>query len=230
MPDKTEKSLDPADTPDFSVACLDFESGVTGRVTCSIAAPYDHRMRIIGERGEASADTSRHYEAPVWLEPFVPFTLKARNLAAVRRGGLLGRGFGVGGRRVPLIQTPPPGAEARHDEIDGRGPGAWLRRIRRAQFGQQDKMIGLAELQDAITRERPHFPSPDFTLHITELTLAIQAAGPDGASQSLQTRFTPLSPPDASRAVAPDYLAYARPGPLPRALSALLGRAGGRRH
>ena len=47
LPDKTDKKLDPPDTPDFSVACLNFRNGVVGRVTCSIGAPYDHRMRIL---------------------------------------------------------------------------------------------------------------------------------------------------------------------------------------
>lgn len=230
LPNKTDQTLDPPNTPDFSVATLDFENGVVGRLTCSIAAPVDHRMRIIGDRGEARADTYRHYEAPVRLEPFVPFTLKARNLAALRHGGLLSQALGIGGRRVPLIQTPPPGAETRYDEIKDHGPKAWLKRLRRAQFGQQDKMIGLAELCDAIVQNRPHFPASDFTLHITELTLAIQAAGPDGASHTLETRFAPLSLPDASRAAAPDYRTYTWPGLVPRALSALLGRAGGRRH
>jgi len=37
--------------PDFSVATLLFESGVVGRLTCSIIAPHDHRLRIIGSRG-----------------------------------------------------------------------------------------------------------------------------------------------------------------------------------
>ena len=56
IPDKTDRALSPPDTPDFSIACLDFVSGVVGRVTCSIAAPYDHRMRIIGNRGMVHAD------------------------------------------------------------------------------------------------------------------------------------------------------------------------------
>ena len=68
LPDKTDQPLHPATTPDFSVACLDFVSGVTARVTCSIAAPYDHRMRIIGSDGMVWADTYRHYRSPVYLE------------------------------------------------------------------------------------------------------------------------------------------------------------------
>jgi predicted dehydrogenase len=227
MPDKTALPLDPADTPDFSVAVLDFESGVVGRLTCSIAAPVDHRMRIIGNRGEVCADTYRHYEAPVRLDSFAPFALKARNAASVRRHAALGALFGSGGRKVPLLRTGR--GDGSTDEITGFGPKAWLRRMRRAEFGQQDKCLGLAELADAIATGRPHFPGPEFTLHVTELTLAIQAAGPDGSSYVPTTRFEPLPCPSRNAVRLPRYADWARPGPVPRLLSGLLGRLGARR-
>ena len=72
LPDKTNLPLHPPDTPDFSVACLNFQSGVVARVTCSIGAPYDHRMRIIGNAGMLTADTYRHYRCPVYLETVQP--------------------------------------------------------------------------------------------------------------------------------------------------------------
>jgi predicted dehydrogenase len=37
--------------PDFSTAVLLFESGVIARLTCSIVAPHEHGLRIIGEKG-----------------------------------------------------------------------------------------------------------------------------------------------------------------------------------
>lgn len=37
--------------PDFSVATLFFETGVVARLTCSIAAPHDHQIRVIGDAG-----------------------------------------------------------------------------------------------------------------------------------------------------------------------------------
>lgn len=225
LPDKTDQPLDPADTPDFSVACLDFESGVTGRVTCSIAAPYDHRMRIIGNRGMIHADTYRHYECPVMVEPFTKLNLNARKARSVRVRSWLGALFGVGGRRVPLIRTPPPGAE-RIAATGGRWwhPGDLLRRWKRAELGRQDKMIGVAEMADAIACGRTPFPSPDFTLHLTELTLAIQAAGPDGACHRMQTRFAPPELPARSAAAGPDYAAFARPGWLARRAGPFLDR------
>lgn len=217
LPDKTDKPLNPADTPDFSVASLDFESGVVGRITCSIAAPTDHRMRIIGNRGVLSADTYRDYTCPVRLEPFTSLALKTRNLRVVRDSSLLQRLTGVGGHRVPLAESPAPGAT-----MIERPRGNVLQRWKAAQRGEQDKSIGLAELADAIATGRPHFPSPDFTLHLTELTLAIQGAGPDGASHGMDTRFDPLTLPERTAKAGPDYARLRQPGLLPRLLGAKL--------
>ncbi len=220
VPDKTDLPLHPDDTPDFSVACLDFVSGVVGRVTCSIAAPYDHRMRIIGNKGMVHADTYRHYECPVYLEPFGPMTLNARNLRTLRAGGMLPRMLGVGGRRVPLARSAAPGgAPGSERERRTFNPKSRLDRWRRDQVGQQDKCIGVAELADAIATGRPHFPGTDFTLHLTELTLAIQGAGTGGGAHRLETTFERPSMPERTLAVAPDYRRFATPGPAERLLS-----------
>jgi len=47
LPDKPGAS----GTPDFSVATLFFAQGPVARLTCSIAAPHDHRIRVIGDDG-----------------------------------------------------------------------------------------------------------------------------------------------------------------------------------
>lgn len=225
LPDKTDQSLSPPDTPDFSVACLDFHSGVVGRITCSIAAPYDHRMRVIGNRGLLQADTYRHYECPVYLERFGKLSMNARKARSVRSSTALQWLFGVGGRRIPLIRTAPPGSQQRV-ETGGAwfSPKAWLGRLRHRQLGQQDKAIGIAELADAIASGRPQFPAHDFTLHLTELTLAIQGAGPQGLCHPMQTGFAPVALPARSQAAAPDYTRHARHGVLERLSARLLDR------
>lgn len=48
IPDKLDQ---PVGTPDFSVAILHFKSGVVARLTCSIAAPHNHQLLLIGDRG-----------------------------------------------------------------------------------------------------------------------------------------------------------------------------------
>lgn len=225
LPDKTDRPLDPPDTPDFSIAALDFESGVVGRITCSIAAPRDHRMRIVGNRGVLAADTYRDYTCPVRLEPYGGVSLKARNLRIVRENSVLQALTGVGGRRLPLAETPVPGVLP-PPQPRPLALKAQLKRWLDRQKGQQDKSLGLAELVDAIETGRPHFPPPEFTLHLTELTLAIQAAGPDGASHAPAERFAPLALPERTRTGARDYRRWARPAPIPRLLQLAVSRGG----
>jgi predicted dehydrogenase len=203
LPDKTDRKLHPEDTPDFSVACLDFESGVVGRITCSISAPYDHRMRIIGNRGMVHADTYRHYECPVYLERFTKLTMNARKARSVRTNSFLQWIFGVGGKRVPLIGY----AQRAVSRKESWSLKAIMSRFKANQLGRQDKTIGISELGVAICENRPHFPSIDFTLHLTELTLAIQSAGPSGLSQNLTTRFDPA---EINNHLLPSSISYAR--------------------
>lgn len=197
-PQKTDKPLEPNDTPDFSVAVLRFASGVVGRLTCSIAVPSDHRMRIFGDTGQITAETYRDYNCPVFAETYSERSLKARNQYIVRRSPILRGLFGVGGRRVALAGPVHPGTSQRSfGEGSMLSPRHAVRRLRQAQYGQQDKVAGLAELASAIAEDRPHFPTPDFTVHLTELSLAIQEAGLNGSTYIPKTSFDQNDFPDA---------------------------------
>jgi len=173
-------------TPDFTVGLIHFASGAVARLTCSIVAPADHRIRVFGREGEISIDTYRDYQAPVRLERYSGRSLSGRRLRMVRESGLLRRLFGIGGRKMPLV---------RHARSQSRP--SWFTRggFRRRQEGEQDKVLGIALTAHAI-REGGQAPFPvDFILHVTELTLAIQAAGENGATHRLDTRFVPFAPP-----------------------------------
>ena len=62
LPDKR----DVADAaPDFSVAVLEFQDGPLVRLTCSIAAPHDHRMRVVTDRGVLAVKKAWDNAAPV---------------------------------------------------------------------------------------------------------------------------------------------------------------------
>jgi predicted dehydrogenase len=226
LPDKTSLPLQPADTPDFSIACLNFRSGVVARVTCSIGAPFDHRMRIVGNAGMLTADTYRHYQCPVYLERFSQLTLNARKAMSVRTNSLLQQLLGVGGRRLRLLRNPPPGAGGRDTLPRSRwwSPGDFLRAVRRRELGQQDKTIGIAELADALRTGRPSFPPHDFTLHLTELTVAIQSAGPNGGSIRLKTSFAPIDPRPETLASKLDYSSAGAPSWIGRTIERRLVR------
>ncbi len=65
---QTDVVLDPYNTPDFSVACIQFVSGVVARLTCSIVAPVDHSLKIIGDRGILSTDDCWNFTSPVHFQ------------------------------------------------------------------------------------------------------------------------------------------------------------------
>jgi len=212
VPDKAgDTVLDPPDAADFSVACLDFESGVTARLTMSISAPYDQRFRVIGDAGEVWTDTYRHFQNPIWLETFTQLSLNARKARAVRNNGLLRWLFGVGGKRVPLIHRPgdpaaPPAPT---------GPRAWLQRLKKNQLGAQDKCLGPALLARAIETGGPSPLPPDFIMHVNELTMAMHRAGVAGTPITLKTTCAPL-PLEPFAADADRSRAYRGPRVLAR--------------
>jgi predicted dehydrogenase len=189
---KTATPLAPADTPDFSVACLNFANGVAARITCSWVAPRDHAFRIIGEQGEIRADNSFHDQSRVHLERFSRVSLSARKAYTVRSQPLIGRLFNVGGRRLPLVRRWKS-----HAVEAERGVGRSLKHkfvswLRRREIYAQDKLLGIAEMARAIREGRAQPMPPDFLMHLNELTLLIQRSGPHGISTTPTTSFQPL--------------------------------------
>jgi predicted dehydrogenase len=68
VPDKqTDAPLEPKNAPDFSVACLQFASGMVARLTCSIVAPHDHALKIIGDEGILYTRDCWFYNSPVFV-------------------------------------------------------------------------------------------------------------------------------------------------------------------
>ena len=219
---KTETPLSPPDTPDFSVACLEFADGVAARITCSWVAPRDHRMRVIGEEGEISVDNAFHDQAPVHLERFSRVSLSARKAYTARTQPLVGRTFGIGGRRLRLLRRWKS-----HAVEAERGVGRSVKHrlvswVRRREVYAQDKLLGLAEMARAIRENRPQPLPPDLLLHLNELTLMIQAAGPSGVTARPATSFERLDPLPDVVANAREYRTTYRPRTSERALAGLV--------
>lgn len=69
IPDKqTDVPLE-VSAPDFTVACIKFASGVVARLTCSIVAPHDHTLRIVGDNGILTTKDCWYYDSPVYFKP-----------------------------------------------------------------------------------------------------------------------------------------------------------------
>jgi predicted dehydrogenase len=155
--------------PDFSVGCIQFESGVVARLTCSIVAPHDHWLRIIGDEGVLSIDEIWHFGAPLRIRRFDALTLRADSYAWLGRHSITRRLFNLHGRKSPL------------------SPKSGLRRsIRRHEM---DYALGITDLADAIQGKRPPALPAALALHVNEIVLAIQQAGESGGSVQLTTTF-----------------------------------------
>ena len=191
---KTDTPLALSDTPDYSVACLNLASGVAARITCSVIAPRDHRLRIIGDEGEINADSYCHDQSPVRLERFSNVSLHARKAYTVRTEPRLGRMFGVGGRKVPLVRQWKSHAVEAERGVGHSPKQRFVSWLRRREVYAQDKFLGIAEMVRAIRETRPQPLSPDFLTHLNELTLLIQRAGPTGIATCPTTTFAPLEP------------------------------------
>ncbi|GAB2738609.1 Gfo/Idh/MocA family protein [Sinomonas soli] len=179
-------------TPDFSVANIQFANGAAARITCSVVAPRDHRMRIIGREGEICVDGYRQYRAPVFLERFTSKSLNARKLRTLREHPSLGRLFGIGGRRIKLTRNWKSHAVESTNLVAPSLKQRLLEGIRRREVYAQDKFVGVAEMARELREGRPQYLSPDFLLHLNELTLLVQGAGPGGITAIPTTTFVPL--------------------------------------
>ena len=77
IPDKAPGEIAPARMgPDFTLACVQFASGVIARLTCSIIAPHDHRVRVFGDEGVLWTKDTWRYRSPVYLRRYL--TLRRR--------------------------------------------------------------------------------------------------------------------------------------------------------
>ena len=79
-------------SPDFTVACIRFHSGMTARLTCSIVAEHDHRLRIMGDEGELSVHDCWDYRSRAGI----------RKLMRIRRRSMLSPWT------IPIRLPPPP--------------------------------------------------------------------------------------------------------------------------
>ncbi|GGW47406.1 hypothetical protein GCM10011452_38580 [Gemmobacter lanyuensis] len=181
-------------TPDYSVALLTFANGAAARISTTVVAPRDHRMRVIGDAGEVSADSYRHYQSPVYLERFTRRSLNARKFRTLRANPFLGRLFGISGRRLKLVKNWKSSAVEKDQQLKSSLKQRMIEWLRRREVYAQDKLVGVAEMARELREGRPQYLSLDFLLHVNELTLLIHGAGPQGIATTPKTSFTPIGP------------------------------------
>jgi predicted dehydrogenase len=130
VPEKGGGAVRETSAPDLSVACIDFESGVVARLTCSILAPRDHSLRIFGDAGVLRVPDTWHYRSPVLLHRWVE----------IRRRTLLlpGRRIRLEGRSNPRLAVHGP---SQMDYL--RGVAELASAIREARPARLSERFGL---------------------------------------------------------------------------------------
>jgi predicted dehydrogenase len=166
FPDKGQDVGVRINTPDLSVGMLEFDGGVVARLSNSILAPANRSLRVIGLDGVATITDVWEYHAPVRISPtgasFGPrlMRLLEKRLSRLVPGLLIGRSTKqVSGYKVSKT----------------------------AGGHQMDFARGIAQLAAQIEQGAPVLVGPDLALHVTEVTLALQAPQSQGRTITMQT-------------------------------------------
>lgn len=160
--------------PDMTVACLHFESGVVARLTCSVVAPHDHSIRIIGDEGVITTDEAWHFESPVYFHSYSKLRFQAEKYPYLRSNLVSRLLFKLQKYPIPLVRNIAWKKAFNHDYMD------YAR--------------GIDELASAIKEQRPSRLSEDFSLHVNEAVLAIQNAGAHSTTYDMVSKFEPMMP------------------------------------
>jgi predicted dehydrogenase len=158
--------------PDFSVAAIQFASGLVARLTCSIVAPHDHSLRLVGDQGVLIVDECWHFGAPLTIRRFSELGLRAETYPWLTRHAWARALFGIGGRKSDLSPKV-----------------SWRRWLRRHEM---DYALGVAELAAAVREGRPCRLNADLALHVTEVSRAISEAREQGQSIVISSSCSPL--------------------------------------
>lgn len=151
--------------PAFAVACIDFASGLVARITCSTFTSVDHRLRVFGDDGILSTTDCWDFASPVYIYHHVARCWQDRHP-----------------KRAELLQMRPRIAPARRSAFAYDD----CRQLR------MDFARGIAELADALLEGRQPRLSARWSLHVTELALAMNAG--EGIRREMHTTFAPIAP------------------------------------
>lgn len=150
--------------PDFSVGLLEFDGGIVARLTNSVVATRDHRLRFFGDEGRLEIPEIWDYASPVLLHSLA----KGRAARWLERRGMLP------GRRVKRVRQMPYRA--------GRGDPT------------MDFMRGVVELAGAVTTGGPCRLDEDFAVHVTEVTEILQHPDRFQRPAEVKSTFAPIAP------------------------------------
>ncbi len=161
-------------TPDLTVACITFESGVVVRLTNSLIGPHNHSVKIIGDKGVLSVDDCWNYFSPVYIDNYSKRRLQLNRFPILNTYPFVKSWFAARPRVYPPVKKV-----------------GWKKRYARHR---QDFALGIAEMARAISEQRPSRLPADFCLHVQELVWAVENA--TNQPYQLTSTFKGLEPMD----------------------------------
>lgn len=161
-------------TPDVSVACITYESGVVVRLTNGLVAPHDHSVRVIGDMGVLTVDDCWNYSSPVYIDKYSKFRLRLNRFPIFKEYPFVKHLIASRQRVYPPIKKE-----------------SWTKRYARYR---QDYARGINEMARAIEGKRMPWLSAEFCLHVNEVVLAITQS--THVPYKVKTTFKSLEPMD----------------------------------
>lgn len=163
--------------PDFTSGCIAYDHGVVARVTCSLVAPEDKSLTIIGDTGLLRVDNVRHERCPVRYQRYELGRLGAaieRRVDTLRfRLGMPAATSGwTGWRTYPYVAAPP----------------RWLAGRKAVDF-----LRGPSEMAAARCEKRACRLSAELGEHVAEIVEALQYPA-DCGIKMIQSTFPDIAP------------------------------------
>jgi predicted dehydrogenase len=164
--------------PDLTVGCIEYPDGVVARLTCSLIAPRDKSITIIGDDGILSVPDVRDDAGPVYFE-----SASAGRLSSIERSlnkwtESFRAYWGIGEwhyrKRLALV---------------GQARGKFVSDSKRVDFCR-----GPAELSAAIRENRPCRLSAELAIHVVEVVEALQYPQRFAGKRRITSKFAPIEP------------------------------------
>jgi len=183
LPDKGIK-VD-VQTPDFSDGCIEYANGVVARVTCSIIAPVDKSLTIVGDEGLIYVKDLRDDASPVYVKKIPPGRLE----------GALEYRLDYWQTRVERLLNRLPWSWGNYWRIKRKFPYVVKPEPRSSgSYKPVDFCRGVAEMAEAIGEGRPSRMSAALALHVTELIEALQYPERFDNRLTVRSRFDSIEP------------------------------------
>jgi predicted dehydrogenase len=169
--------------PDFTVGNIEYDNDIVARVTCSVVAPLNKSISIIGDTGTLYTKQVRNDASPVYFAKTPPnrFASAAAgrlDRMRIRMEQVLRLPFSISGlnleRKIPYARRP------KFNRSGGNKP--------------VDFMRGPAELADSIKEKRPCRLPIELGVHMIEIVETLQYPEKFESPRVLTTSFDPIEP------------------------------------